>query len=143
MKAPRAQENAAFSISASLSTIALALPPNSIKTGFRFLPAVVAMILPTAVLPVKLIFFTAGCSISVVVTSAASCGLQESTLRQPAGRPASSRTEQMAQKQRGDISEPFKMVVLPAARAYTTDRKPRMYGAFLINVMNETRVELD
>jgi hypothetical protein len=62
-------------MSASAQTMELAFPPSSSSTGFRLLPAACAMILPTPVLPVKLTFFTAGCSISAAVTSAASCGL--------------------------------------------------------------------
>ena len=72
MNAPTTHPWAAFSRFASLRTIVGAFPPSSIKTGFKFLPACAAMILPTAVLPVKLIFLTKGCSMIAVVTSAAS-----------------------------------------------------------------------
>ena len=97
--------------------IAGAFPPSSMRTGFRFLPAWAAMILPTAVLPVKLIFLTAACSIKAVVTSAASWGRHDMTLRTPSGRPAFVKTDPMTSKQRGESSEPFKMVVLPPAMA--------------------------
>ena len=53
------------------------------------------------------------------------------TFRTPFGRPAAVRIEPIHQKQRGDISDPLRMQVLPAARAYNTARKPRTKGAFL------------
>lgn len=74
-KEPKVHPMAAFSKSASSKTTAEALPPNSRSTGLMYLPAVAAMMEPTLVLPVKLIFRTAGCAISVVVISAASDGL--------------------------------------------------------------------
>ena len=50
--APIVQPCAAFSIFASLSTSAGALPPSSISRGLRCLPACAAIMLPVAVLPV-------------------------------------------------------------------------------------------
>jgi len=52
MNAPSMQPRAALSRSASCSTMAGALPPSSISTGLRALPAVAATMLPMAVLPV-------------------------------------------------------------------------------------------
>jgi hypothetical protein len=75
------------------------------------------MMRPTVVLPVKLTFLTAGCSISVVVIWAASAGRWYRTLRTPGGRPAAVKMDPMAQKQRGESSELLRMTVLPAARA--------------------------
>jgi hypothetical protein len=91
------QPSAAFLRSASFKTIALALPPSSISTGFRCLPAVLAMMLPTAVLPVKLIFLTDGWAMMAFVTAAASSGRWYSRFRTPAGRPPSRKQSAMAQ----------------------------------------------
>ena len=74
INAPFALPDAAVSMSASFRTMALALPPNSSSTGFTCLPAKLAIMPPTSVLPVKLIFFTARCAIRALVTSAASEG---------------------------------------------------------------------
>lgn len=77
--------------------MALALPPSSMMTGLRCLPAVAAMIDPTAVLPVKFIFLIAGCVIRVFVVSAASWGLWKTRSNTLAGRPASRMMSAMAQ----------------------------------------------
>lgn len=74
MKAPITQPAAALLRSASFKTMALALPPSSSKSGFTCLPAKLAMMLPTRVLPVKLIFLIAGWAISVSVIAPASVG---------------------------------------------------------------------
>ena len=84
------------------------------------------MMLPVAVLPVKLIFLTKGCSMIALVISGASLLWWKMTFRTPSGRPASLKMEPMAQKQRGDNSEPLRTQVLPAASAYDTARKPSM-----------------
>lgn len=109
----------------------LFFPPNSIKQGLRFCPQERAILRPTAVLPVKLILRTAGCSIMVLTTSGASCGRHETKFRQPGGRPASSKARTRAQYEQGEFSEDFRMVVLPAARAHAAPRTPKTYGAFL------------
>lgn len=96
-KAPCTQWRAACSRSASLSTIALAFPPSSIKTGFKCFPAVAEMILPTLVLPVKLIFLTSGCETRLSMVLAASAGEWNSKFKHPSGRPASCRTSEIAQ----------------------------------------------
>lgn len=132
-KAPTAHSFAASSMSAFSRTTALALPPNSMSTGFRFLLAIDATILPTSELPVKLIFLIAGYAIKALVTFSASSGRTVIILRTPSGSPASLRIDPMAWKQRGASSEPFRTVVLPAARAYMIARNPRIYGAFLEN----------
>ena len=93
------------------------LPPSSIRHGFNAFPHVDAIMDPTAVLPVKLIFLTAGCSIKAVVMTGASSGLYARILSTPAGKPASWKALPMAQKQRGDSSEAFRTVVFPAAIA--------------------------
>lgn len=82
---------------ASARTIALFLPPNSIKQGLRFCPQTAASFRPTAVLPVKLILRTAGCSTMALTTAGASCGRQEIRLKQPAGTPASTNARASAQ----------------------------------------------
>src|SRR5436309_3509063 len=51
--------------------------------------------------------------------------------RHPAGKPASWRTEAMAQKVAGENSGPLRTTVLPQARGCRQARRPRMYGAFL------------
>lgn len=96
-KAPANTSRTATCRSASAQTIALFFPPSSIKQGLRFSPQVRAIFLPVAVLPVKLILRTSGCSIIAVTTSAASCGRQEMIFRQPGGRPASWNARPMAQ----------------------------------------------
>lgn len=131
MKEPKAQCMAALSRFASSRTIAGALPPNSRRIGFIYLPAVAAIMEPTLVLPVKLTFRTAGWAMRVVVTSTASVGRWYSTLRHPAGRPAALKMSPMAQKHLGDSSEPLRIVVLPAPKGMATARMPRIYGAFL------------
>ena len=131
MKAPAAQAIAALLISASRRTMAVPFPPSSITIGFKYFPASDAMILPTSVLPQKLIFLTAGCSISISVTLAASCGRWERKLRHPLGRPASWKISAIAQKHRGLNSDPLRMVVFPAARAKHIARTPKVQGAFL------------
>lgn len=74
MNDPMAQFIAALSRFASSKTMADALPPSSRRTGLIYFPAAAAMIAPTLVLPVKLIFRTAGWAISALVTAAASLG---------------------------------------------------------------------
>ena len=131
-KAPSAHCVAAVCKLASSRTMALALPPSSSRTGLRFLPAVDAIMRPTAVEPVKLIFLIAGSSIRAVVTCAASSGRWKRTLSAPAGRPASLKALPIAHHVRGQNSLPFRMQVLPAARGYRIDRIPSTYGAFLV-----------
>lgn len=125
IKAPSAHCVAAFSIFASAITIALFLPPSSISTGLRCLPAEAAITRPTRVPPVKLIFFTLGCATSCSVIFAPSEALWVIKLRQPAGRPASRKTSAIAQAHCGAASEPLKIAVLPAASGKVMDRRPR------------------
>ena len=73
-----------------------ALPPSSITVGLRYLPASDARMDPTAVEPVKLIFFTKGCDIRVLVIFAASSGRWYNVFKHPGGRPAACRIEAMA-----------------------------------------------
>ncbi len=73
-KQPKAAPLTASSRSASSSTTIGALPPSSSTTGFRCLAQVIAMILPTRVLPVKLIRRTAGCATIASTTAPASAG---------------------------------------------------------------------
>lgn len=75
------------------------------------------MMRPVAVEPVKLIFLIEGWEMSVVVIEGASWVRWKRILRTPLGRPADLKTEPMAQKERGESSEPFRMQVLPPARA--------------------------
>jgi hypothetical protein len=124
-KEPAIHSRTAFSRSASWSIIALFLPPSSIRHGLRFCPQTRAICLPTLALPVKLIFFTAGCSIIIFATSGASAGRQDKILRTPAGSPASWKALPMAQKQRGVNSEALRIVVLPVAIAVAAERIPK------------------
>lgn len=61
-----------------------------------------------------------------LVISGASLLWWKMIFRTPSGRPASLKMEPMAQKQRGDSSEPLRRQVLPAASAYDIARKPSM-----------------
>lgn len=65
------------------------------------------------------------------VILAASSGRCRSRLRQPSGSPALWKTSAMAQKHRGDNSDPLRTTVFPVARAKHTARQPRGQGAFL------------
>jgi hypothetical protein len=96
-KAPAKTPWTAVSRSAPWHTIELFFPPSSMRQGLRFWPQDRAILRPTAVLPVKLILRTAGCSIIAFTTSAASVGRQWMIFRHPAGRPASSKARPMAQ----------------------------------------------
>ena len=88
---------AASSRFASSRTMALFLPPSSIRQGLRYFPQVAAMMLPTAVLPVKLTFLIKGFAIKAVVNAGASSGLNVTMLRHPGGRPASAKICPIAQ----------------------------------------------
>jgi len=107
--------------------IAGALPPSSKRQGLRFRPHAAPMIRPTAVEPVKLTFLTNGLSMSAFVTTAALEVAWAMTFKTPGGRPASARTEAIAQEHLGENSGALRMTVFPAARAYATDRTPRTY----------------
>lgn len=97
MRVPASTSRTATSIFASSHTIALFLPPSSMRQGLRFSPQVLAIFRPVAVLPVKLILRTAGCSIMVFTTLGASWGRQLRILRHPGGRPASVNARPIAQ----------------------------------------------
>jgi hypothetical protein len=58
---PAMHASTALGISASSSTMALFLPPSSIKQGLKCWPHIFAILRPTDVLPVKLTFLTARC----------------------------------------------------------------------------------
>jgi len=66
------------------------------------------------------------------VTTAASDGLWAITFKTPSGSPASRKTSPIAHEHRGESSVAFKIAVFPAAMAYATERKPRIYAAFLL-----------
>ena len=73
-KAPKAAAFTASSRFASSSTSSGALPPSSSTAGFRYLAQVIAISLPTRVLPVKFTRRTAGCATIASTTLAASAG---------------------------------------------------------------------
>ena len=94
-------------------------------------PARSAMILPTAVEPVKLMRLTAGCvdqrlddrsprpSASLVMT-----------LTTPSAKPPRASASPIRRCVRGQISDALRMTVLPHASGMATARTPRMTGAF-------------
>ena len=73
-KLPNAHSFAARSRSASSSTMALFLPPSSIRHGLSAFPQIDDRMDPTIVLPVKFIFLICGCSIIALVITGASEG---------------------------------------------------------------------
>ena len=87
----------ALSKSASGSIIALFLPPSSMRQGLRFWPQWRATCLPVLVLPVKLTFLIAGCSIKVFTILGELAAGHERMFRTPDGKPASEKTLPIAQ----------------------------------------------
>lgn len=138
-KEPSAHACAAALRSASCHIIAGALPPSSNSRGLRLWPHMEATIRPTIVEPVKFTFFINGLSMMDFVTVAASEVWCAITLRTPGGRPASESTEAIAHVHRGENSGALSKAVLPAARAYTMERIPRIYGAFLSRNQSQTQ----
>lgn len=65
------------------------------------------------------------------MTSAASEAACAITFRTPGGRPAWRKISPIAHEHFGENSGALRIHVFPAAIAYVTDRKPRMYAAFL------------
>lgn len=55
-------------------------------------------------------------------------------VRHPTGGSASLKTSPLAQKLFSDKPEPFRIIVLPAAKGIATAWVPRMHGAFLKTV---------
>jgi hypothetical protein len=127
---PIAHNLAVFSKSASSSTTAGPLPPNSIKTGFKYLAQTCPILLPTAALPMKSTFRTALCAIMASVTAAASDRTVCTTLMTPAGIPASSRHSTRTWCVRGQSSDALTTMVQPAARAMLIARRGRIMAPF-------------
>ena len=130
MNAPKLAAAAAASRSASSSTTNGALPPSSSSVRLKCPAARDAMIRPTRVEPVKLMWAVRGSSISAPTISPASAGALQSRLTTPAGAPASASAATIAACTRGDCSEALRMTVLPSASAHTIARVPRITGAF-------------
>ncbi len=119
----------ASSKSASSSTRNGALPPNSSNTGFKCSAARLAIILPTAVEPVKLMRCTAGWSMSAPTTSPASSGALVNMLTTPGGNPASTKAAAISACVLGHTSDALKITVLPQANGVAMARTPRILGA--------------
>ena len=116
----RAAPLAAWTGSASSSTRKGAWPPNSSETRFICGAARAAIILPTPVEPVKVIFRTLG---SVRNTSPTGAGSSAVTrLTTPAGTPAASRHSNTLTAESGVASAGFSTMVQPAAMAGATFR---------------------
>src|ERR1700757_2036200 len=90
-------------------------------------PAIDASCLPTAAEPVNEIFRTAGALMRCVETSD---GTPQTTLRHPAGKPASWNIRAIATTALGESSGPLSTSVQPAPKAATTLRNDRLKGKF-------------
>src|SRR6185312_12804865 len=113
--------------SASANTIAGFLPPISSDTFLNCAAAVPAMVAPVAVLPVKEIALTAGCSTIACPTVGPRPCTMFST---PGGKPASMLNSASRAAVQGVISEGLATTVLPLASAGAIFQLNRYNGRF-------------
>mmetsp|Transcript_22268 Transcript_22268/g.48600 ORF Transcript_22268/g.48600 Transcript_22268/m.48600 type:complete len:283 (-) Transcript_22268:288-1136(-) len=107
-----------------------AFPPNS-SDIFLSVPAPWAIsFFPTAVEPVKLIFFTTGLLVISLPTSAALAEPHVTTFSTPGGMPASSASAMSASAENGVISDGLTTIVHPAAKAAAAFRVIMADGKF-------------
>src|SRR5574337_432089 len=103
------------------------LPPSSSESFLNFGPARLAMSAPVLVPPVKEIAFTSGCSTS---TAPALGPRPCTTLRTPAGSPASMQSSENKYAVMGVSSEGLATTQLPAASAGASFQVNRYSGRF-------------
>ncbi|MDT4848904.1 hypothetical protein FQZ97_830100 [compost metagenome] len=127
LKMPMAAACAARSRSGqSSNTMCGDLPPHSSQTRFRLdWPEYSMKRLPVAVEPVKAMQSTSGCSPSACPACAPSPG---TTLKTPAGMPASAASSASRSAVNGDCSAGLRMTLLPAASAGATFQLPISSG---------------
>ncbi|KAH3668247.1 hypothetical protein OGAPHI_002001 [Ogataea philodendri] len=110
---PNAAHFTAWSRSASSYTISGDFPPHSRVHTFRFSAASFWMILPTPVLPVKVILSIPLCAAMCEPTLAPS---PQTTFTSPGGAPAFTNSSHMNSADNGVFSDVFTTIALPAAR---------------------------
>ena len=120
-------EAATVSISASAKTMFALLPPSSRVTRFKCSAPPAMIRLPTAVLPVKPIFRTIGCSTN---RHPASGPVPTTTCKTPSGMPASSASSPSRIALNGVVSAGFKITVLPHANAGPSFQQAMSSGKF-------------
>ena len=126
-KAERTTVSSSFSRGASAKTRVGFLPPSSSETLRRRAAQAFAMAVPTAVLPVKLIAATSGCSTRAWPADGPRPWTMLST---PAGKPISRASSPSIQAVTGVTSLGLPTTQLPAARAGASFQVNRYSGRF-------------